>query len=48
MALAPKRNLLIETDKLVATRNLRIAASHTYGVAMIDLTEAVPIVSGVA
>jgi len=45
LALAPKRDILIETDKLIATRQLRIAASHTYGVVAIDYTEAVPIVS---
>ncbi len=43
MALAPKREILIETDKLVATRQLRIAASHTYGVACLDMTDVVPI-----
>lgn len=39
LALAPKRDILIETDKLIATRQLRIAASHTYGVVAIDLSE---------
>ena len=39
LALAPKRDILIETDKLIATRQLRIAASHTYGVCAIDLSE---------
>jgi hypothetical protein len=43
LALAPKRDILIETDKLIATRQLRIAASHTYGVAAIDYTEVMPI-----
>jgi len=43
LALAPKRDILIETDKLIATRQLRIAASHTFGVAAIDLTECVRI-----
>jgi hypothetical protein len=47
LALAPKRDILIETDKLIATRNLRIVASHTYGVALLDQTEAVPIHSGI-
>jgi hypothetical protein len=45
LALAPKRDILIETDKLVAERQLRIAASHTYGVAAIDYTEIVPIIN---
>jgi len=43
LALAPKRDILIETDKLIATRQLRIAASHTYGVCAIDYTEVIPI-----
>lgn len=47
LALAPKRDILIETDKLVAERRLRIAASHSYGVVAVDITEAVPIWSGV-
>jgi len=46
LALAPKRDILIETDKLIASRQLRIAASHTYGVAAIDFTEVVPILTG--
>lgn len=46
LALAPKRDILIETDKLIATRQLRIAASHTFGVVGIDYTEIVPIVCG--
>ncbi len=45
LALAPKRDILIETDKLIATRQLRIAASHTFGVAAIDFSEVVPILS---
>jgi hypothetical protein len=45
LALAPKRDILIETDKLIATRQLRIAASHTYGVCAIDYSEIVPICS---
>ena len=43
LALAPKRDILIETDKLIHLRQLRIAASHTYGVAKLDLIHAVPI-----
>jgi len=45
LALAPKRDILIETDKLIAERQLRIAASHTYGVCAIDYTEIVPIIN---
>lgn len=48
LALAPKRDILIETDKLIATRQLRIAASHTYGVCAVDLSEVVPIKCGSA
>ncbi len=43
VALAPKRELLIETDKQIATRNLRIAASHTAGVKILDFKEVVRI-----
>jgi len=43
LALAPKRDILIETDKLIHLRQLRIAASHTFGVAALDLTDVVPI-----
>lgn len=46
LALAPKRDILIETDKIIASRTLRIVATHTFGVAAIDLTEVVPIWSG--
>lgn len=45
LALAPKRDILIETDKLIKERQLRIAASHTYGVRAIDYTECVVILS---
>ncbi|NIO38706.1 MAG: hypothetical protein GTO41_00005, partial [Burkholderiales bacterium] len=45
LALAPKRDILIETDKLIKDRQLRIAASHTFGVVAIDLTEVMPILS---
>jgi hypothetical protein len=48
LAMAPKRDILIETDKLIATRQLRIAGSHTFGVKLLDATEIVPIVSGSA
>jgi len=41
MALAPKRDILIETDKLIVTRQLRITGSHTYGVVALDPTEVV-------
>lgn len=43
LALAPKRDILIETDKLIDMRQLRIAATHTYGVCAVDLSEVVPI-----
>ncbi len=46
LALAPKRDILIETDKLIATRQLRITGSNTFGVCKTDLTEVVPIWSG--
>jgi len=41
IALAPKRDILIETDKLIHLRQLRIAASHTYGVLALDESEIV-------
>jgi hypothetical protein len=43
VALAPKRELLVETDKQIATRKLRIAASHTFGVKVLDYKEIVRI-----
>jgi hypothetical protein len=43
VALAPKRELLIETDKQIATRKLRVAASHTFGVKVLDFREIVRI-----
>jgi hypothetical protein len=43
VALAPKRDLLIETEKLTATRTLRITASHTAGVKILDFKEIVRI-----
>lgn len=47
LALAPKREILIETDKQIAARTLRIVATHTFGSAILDQTEAVKIFSGV-
>lgn len=41
LALAPKRDILIETDKLIENRQLRIAASHTFGTVVIDKSEIV-------
>lgn len=46
LALAPKRDILIETDKIIASRTLRIVATHAYGVACMDMTEAVRIHTG--
>ncbi len=43
VAMAPKRELLIETDEQIATRKLRIAASHTFGVKVLDFKEIVRI-----
>lgn len=43
VALAPKRELLIETQKQIATRKLRISASHTFGVKVLDAKEIVRI-----
>jgi len=43
VALAPKRDILIETDKQIAERELRIAASHTFGVKILDFKEIVRI-----
>jgi hypothetical protein len=48
IALAPKREILIETDKLIATRQLRIVASHTFGALIFDPTEVMPIKSNSA
>jgi hypothetical protein len=41
LALAPKRDILIETDKLIETRQLKIVASLTYGVLALDESEIV-------
>lgn len=43
VALAPKRELLIETDKQISARKLRIAASTTFGVKVMDFKEIVRI-----
>lgn len=43
IALAPKREFLVETQKQIATRKLRISASHTFGVKIIDAKEIVRI-----
>jgi hypothetical protein len=45
LALAPKRDILIETDKLIATRQLRLTGSHTYGVSALDPTEIVKFIT---
>jgi len=46
LALAPKRDILIETDRQIRDRKLRIAGSHTFGEQIIDATECVRIFSG--
>jgi hypothetical protein len=46
LGLAPKRDILIETDRIVDKRQLRIAGSHTFGVKALDMTEAVRIFTG--
>ena len=43
LALAPKRDLLIETDRQIATRKLRVTASHTFGKVLLDAKSAVRI-----
>lgn len=43
VCLAPKRDILIETQKQIATRKLRIVASHTFGVYLLDWKEIVRI-----
>jgi hypothetical protein len=43
VALAPKRDILIETDKQIATRQLRVTGSHTFGVLILDFKEIVHI-----
>ena len=46
LALAPKRDILIETDRIIDKRQLRIAGSHTFGVLVLDATEAIRIWTG--
>jgi len=46
VGLAPKRDILIETDRIIKTRKLTITGSHTFGVIMLDPLEAVMITSG--
>ena len=43
VALAPKRELLIETQKQIGQRKLRLAASHTFGIKVLDAKEIVRI-----
>jgi len=43
LALAPKRDILIETDRQIATRKLRITGSHTFGGKLLDAKEVVRI-----
>jgi len=43
LVLAPKRDILIETDKQIATRQLRVTGSHTFGIEVIERKEAVMI-----
>jgi hypothetical protein len=43
VALAPKRELLIETQKQIGQRKLRLAASHTFGIKVLDAKEVVRI-----
>ncbi len=43
VALAPKRELLIETDKQIVTRALRITASHTMAAKVLDFKQIVRI-----
>ena len=43
VALTPKRELLIETDKAIETRKLKITASHTFGAKILDFKEIVRI-----
>ncbi len=46
LGLAPKRDILIETDKLIENRQLRIAGSHTYGSIRLDGSEIVKFTTG--
>lgn len=43
VAIAPKREILIETDKQISTRKLRITGSHTAGIKILDFKEIVRI-----
>jgi len=43
LALAPKRDLLIETDRQIKERKLRVTASHTFGKVLLDAKSAVRI-----
>ena len=43
VALAPKRELLVETQKLVDTRELRITGSHSFAIKILDYKEIVRI-----
>lgn len=43
IALAPKREILIETEKLTEKRKLRITGSHTFGIKILDAKEIVRI-----
>jgi len=46
LALAPKRDILIETDRIIKTRKLTITGSHTFGTEMLDCRECVRIMTG--
>ena len=43
LALAPKRDLLIETDRQIKERKLRVTASHTFGKVLLDAKSSVRI-----
>jgi HK97 family phage major capsid protein len=45
LGLAPKRDILIETDRLIKERQVKIVGSHTYGVVEIDPLEVCRIIS---
>lgn len=47
LALAPKRDILIETDRLIKERILKIVGSHTFGVVAIDIKEVVQIITNI-
>lgn len=48
VALAPKRDILIETDRQIKERNLRIAGSHTFAKDVMDPSECVKIITSTA